>query len=138
MDFLFENKDFISAGQPTVEQFKELHSKGYEVCINMRSPGEDDFGPEEATLSDLGVKYYNIPFFDHENNISKENLDKVSELFKNHRTKILIHCKSANRIGAWYYYFLRGQGVAREEAHKNAVAMGLTKLELMEKLENLL
>jgi protein tyrosine phosphatase (PTP) superfamily phosphohydrolase (DUF442 family) len=138
MDFLFENNDFISAGQPTVEQFKELHSKGYEVCINMRSSGEDDFNPEETTLGELGVKYYNIPFFDQDNSISKENLDKISDLFKSHKTKILIHCKSANRVGAWYYYFLRSEGVLKEDAHKNAVAMGLTKLELMDKLETFL
>lgn len=138
MDFLFENDEFISAGQPTIEQFKKLHSKGYEVCINMRSPGEDDFGSEELALSDLSVQYFNIPFFDQEDNISKENLDKISDLFKNHKTKILIHCKSANRVGAWYYYFLRSEGATREEAQKNAVAMGLTKQELMDKLESFL
>lgn len=138
MQYLFRNEKFISAGQPSDEDFHQLFHKDVKVCVNMRSELEDDFGWERELCQQMGIEYFQLSFFDDQGEVSKENLDKVCDLFENNHSAILIHCKTANRIGAWFYYYLiQKKGYTHDNALDEAVTMGLSNLDLINRVQML-
>lgn len=134
MKYLFENDDLVSAGQPEISYIDELVNAGHKVIINMRSTNEADFTSYKQAVESRGLSYYHLPFFDGDE-INVKSLDSVAKLFKVIDVKPFVHCKTANRIGAWYYYYLvKYKNMDRKSSHEQATKMGLTKDALIEKI----
>ena len=57
---------------------------------------------EKSIVTQEGMQYFQIPIFTNEG-ISKKNIQQILKVKKQFKgKKILFHCRSGNRSGAWY------------------------------------
>ena len=87
-----------AAGQPDEAAFKVFADSGYVAVIDMRTAGEDRGLDEVPVVEGLGMEYVAFP-------IGKEDItnDKAAELdalLEQYDGPVLLHCGSANRVGA--------------------------------------
>ncbi len=118
-------KGVATAGQPEVGHFGRLASAGYRTAIDLREPGEDRGLDEPETVRRAGMEYANVPV-SHED-VDDETFDRFRELMAEpERRPVLVHCASANRVGALLIpYLILDAGMDAEEASLAASRVGL-------------
>lgn len=121
-----------TGGQPTSAGFRLLADKGYKAVINLRTANEGvDLAAEEKAITDLGLKYYNIPV------VAKEPKDEQAAAFLKlmedlKDDKVFVHCAAANRVGV--FVLIRRalkDGIPLEKAEEEARRIGLRSEELL-------
>ena len=60
-NFLQVTPEFCTAGQPRIEHFAALKSKGVKAVLNLRQPSEHRADEEKSAVEAAGMKYFNIP-----------------------------------------------------------------------------
>lgn len=124
-------RDRYSSGQPSPEQLERLARQGVRTVINLRSPNEPDQYDEQAEAERHGLRYVAIPVAGAQD-LTPETVQRFSrELAQAHQAgAVLIHCASANRVGAmvaleqdWH------QDAGSDAALELGRAAGLTGLE---------
>ena len=123
----FQVENFYFGGQPNKEGFQYFIDQGVKIIYNLRGVGEDDFSEQEDFLKENGIEYKHIPFL-VENGFSSDCLDELGKLTQGEsEEKILIHCASGNRIGAWYIiYLVQVKGLDFDTAFEEGIKAGLT------------
>ena len=125
------NENFATAGQPSDAAFAKLASNGFKSVLNLRTDAEGiDLAHEREMIEKAGLRYINIPIA---RGPFKE--DQVKEFITTVKDKknqpMLIHCGSANRVGAfWMVYLALDQGLAEDKALEEATRIGLTNPDL--------
>jgi uncharacterized protein (TIGR01244 family) len=119
-----------TAGQPEEEHLKRLAEAGYKTIVDLRTPEEDRGLDEPEAARQAGMEYVNIPV-GHED-VEDETFERFRELMKDpERRPVLVHCSSANRVGALLIpYFVLDEEKSTEEAVKIASEVGLKSDEL--------
>jgi uncharacterized protein (TIGR01244 family) len=116
-----------TGGQPTDAAFAKLAANGYRAVLNLRTASEGiDLKHEQEVIETAGMRYVNIPVVS-----SAPKPEQVDEFIKAVKDKnnqpMLIHCGSANRVGAfWMIYRVVEQGWSEEKALDEAIKIGLT------------
>ncbi|MGB3683581.1 MAG: protein tyrosine phosphatase family protein [Rubrobacteraceae bacterium] len=125
-------EDVATAGQPAAEHLERLAEAGYKTVIDLRAEKEDRGFDEARTVRDSGMEYENIPVTP--DTLSGEKFDRFRELMGDpERRPALVHCSSANRVGALLIpYLILDEGKTREEALEVAARVGLQSEELKE------
>jgi protein tyrosine phosphatase (PTP) superfamily phosphohydrolase (DUF442 family) len=105
--FLPISDNLATAGQPSIAQFKDIQSAGYQLVINLAMPNSSDAIVDEAAIVEsLGMIYLSIPVI-WENPI----LDDLEKLFDaldaNKSTKVFLHCAKNMRVSAMLYLYHR-------------------------------
>lgn len=120
----------LSAGQPTAEQLNELARAGFRTVLDLRGPDEDRGMDEAAVVEGAGMTYVSIP-------VTAETLAEDAtfrsffEAFATAERPVVVHCRSANRVGALYAAYLAAEeGVSVEEALDRGRDAGLRSEEL--------
>ena len=124
------NKNFATAGQPKAEAFARLARQGFRAVLNLRTAGEGAEAEREL-VEKAGMRYLNIPVVS-----ANPNPEQVPEFIKAVKEPsnqpMLIHCGSAQRVGAfWMIYRVIEQGWPEEKALEEATKIGLTRPELI-------
>ena len=124
-NFLRENKDFCTGGQPRLEHLEQLKAEGVKSIINLRQPSEHRAAEEEAKAKELGLRYFNIPVA-----YGNPNEEQVAEFLKitddADNRPIFIHCTAAIRVGAfWMIRRVLRDGWTVEDAEAEAQKVGL-------------
>lgn len=120
------DKNFATGGQPTEKAFGKLAANGFRSVLNLRMASEGvDLNKERAAAEGAGLRYVSIPVASSE---PKE--EQAGEFIKAVKEKanhpMLIHCGSANRVGAfWMIYRVVEQGWPEEKALEEATRIGL-------------
>jgi protein tyrosine phosphatase (PTP) superfamily phosphohydrolase (DUF442 family) len=115
-----------TAGQPEEEHLKRLAEAGYKTVVDLRTPREsprpDEWG---MVVRRSGMEYVNIPV--GHKDIDDETFDRFRELIRDGgRRPVLVHCSSANRVGALLIpYLILDEGSTPEKAREIAVEVGL-------------
>ena len=119
-----------TAGQPEEEHFERLAEAGYKTVIDMRAIEEDRGLDEPEAVRGAGMEYVNIPV-GHED-VDDETFERFRELMTDpERRPVLVHCSSANRVGALLIpYLVLDEGKTTEEAVEIATKVGLKSDEL--------
>lgn len=124
-------RDRYSSGQPNPEQLGRLAREGIRTVINLRAPGEPDQYDEQAEAEHHGLRYVAIPVAGAQD-LTPETVQRFSHELAQAQLAgpVLIHCASANRVGAlvaleqgWH------QGAEPDAALKLGRVAGLTGLE---------
>src|SRR6266404_5757359 len=116
-----------TGGQPTDAAFAKLAANGYRAALNLRTGSEGiDLKHERETIEKAGMRFVNIPVVS-----SAPKPEQVDEFIKAVKDKdnqpMLIHCGSANRVGAfWMIYRVVEQGWPEDKALDEATKIGLT------------
>lgn len=116
-----------TAGQPDEPGFKVFADSGYAAVIDLRTAGEDRGLDEPAVVDALGMDYINLPI--GRDGITFANAKALQSLIKGYDQPVLVHCGSANRVGALFALseYLESKDV--ELALETGRAAGLTGLE---------
>jgi uncharacterized protein (TIGR01244 family) len=90
---------WISA-QPSAADFALAKEEGITTVINLR-PHEEMSWDEQAAVKELGMTYLNLPI-ERNKPFSKAVFDMLDVVVADRsEEQMLIHCSSANRVGAW-------------------------------------
>ena len=119
-----------TAGQPDQEHLKSLAEAGYKTIIDLRTTGEDRGLDEEEVVREAGMEYANVPV-GHET-IDDDTFERFRQLMTDPtRRPALVHCSSANRVGALLIpYLILDEGKDRAAALDTARDAGLSSEEL--------
>ncbi|HSB10988.1 MAG TPA: protein tyrosine phosphatase family protein [Blastocatellia bacterium] len=118
---------FATAGQPKDSAFAKLAENGYRSVLSLRTGSEGiDIAHEKEMVEKSGMRFINIPVVS-----SEPKPEQVTEFIKAVKEKanqpMLIHCGSANRVGAfWMIYRVVDQGWDEQKALEEAIQIGLT------------
>jgi uncharacterized protein (TIGR01244 family) len=128
---------FATAGQPTPEALRSLKEKGFKTVINLRMDTEPGVKEEEAAVKEQGLNYVWVPFTAA--TFSQEKVDQVRHALEDPRSgAVLLHCASANRVGAVWTVIEAQRGKSYEEALAAGKAIGLSSPPMIEAVDKLL
>lgn len=102
----------VTAGQPTAEQIEAAQAQGVKTVINLRPEGEMQDFDEAALVKKAGMNYVHIPVAGPDD-INDANARLLDEALVPGALPALVHCASANRVGALIAYrarFLQHKG----------------------------
>jgi uncharacterized protein (TIGR01244 family) len=121
------NEKFATAGQPADAAFGKLASNGFRSVLNLRTGSEGvDLERERNLVEAAGMRYVNIPVVS--NAPKPEQVDAFIKAVSDVANQpMLIHCGSANRVGAfWMIYRAVEQSWPEDKALEEATQIGLT------------
>lgn len=116
-----------SAGQPDEPALRVFAGSGYAAVIDLRTAGEDRGLDEQAVVEGLGMQYLSLPI--GRDGITFENAKALDELLAAYDQPVLVHCGSANRVGALLALRASMKGADDEQALEAGREGGLTGLE---------
>ena len=100
-NFLQVTPNFCTGGQPRLEHFDLLKSRGVKAVLNLRTPGEHRADEEKAAVEKAGLKYFNIPVTYREPKDS--DVDEFLRLTDDEANRpMFVHCTAAIRVGAFW------------------------------------
>ncbi len=117
-----------SAGQPSAEALAVFRDSGYTAVIDLRGPDEDRGFDEQAAVESLGMRYIALPISGRDA-ISYDSARQLDRLIEAQEGPVLVHCGSANRVGALLALSASMDGADDEAALAAGKEGGLTKLE---------
>ena len=117
-----------TAGQPDAEAFKVFADAGYVAVIDIRTAGEDRGLDQAAVVQGLGMDYLQMPVGGRDS-ITFENAEKLDQLIGLYDEPVLVHCGSANRVGALFALNVYRETGDVDKALEAGRAAGLTRLE---------
>ena len=113
------------ASQPKPEYFAQAKKGGVKTVINLRHAAEIKDFDEKQVVEAEGMIYLNLPF-EGPAELTDAVFDKAREHLKSAVRPILLHCSSANRVGAvWLPYRVLDGGLSIEDALAEAKTVGL-------------
>jgi uncharacterized protein (TIGR01244 family) len=116
-----------TGGQPTDAAYAKLSANGYKAVLNLRTASEGiDLKHEQEAVEKAGMRYVNIPVVS--SSPKPEQVDEFINAVKDTANQpMLIHCGSANRVGAFLMiYRVVYLGWPEEKAADEATKVGLT------------
>jgi len=118
-------KGIFLASQPAPEDFDQAKRGGIKTVINLRHPAEQKDFDERQRVTVLGLAYHN-PAWDGPDELTDAKIDEVRNLLRTSERPILLHCSSANRVGAiWIAYRTLDDGATLEAAVAEAKTIGI-------------
>ena len=125
-----------SAGQPDEAALEVFADVGYVAVIDLRGANEDRGIEEAALVEEMGMYYVPFPI-ESKSAISFENARKLDALIEEHDGPVLVHCGSANRVGALLALRASLNGADDDAAIAHGKEGGMTGLEdvVRERLE---
>ena len=123
---LYACRDVLLAGQPSEKALRALAGDGLTLVIDLRRPEEERGYDEPALARELGMVYAN-PGFGGPETLTDGTFDAVRDLLSAHEGgEVLLHCKSAVRVGAvWLATRVLDGGMAWEPALEEARRVGM-------------
>ena len=117
-----------TAGKLTSDGVKEAQDLGFKLIIDIRQPTEGGVKEEQAQAATLGLAYQNIPFAKDET--AWRQVEEIEALLaESSNYPVLIHCGSANRVGAFWALYRYRPGVPAQIAIEEGRAIGLKSRE---------
>jgi uncharacterized protein (TIGR01244 family) len=121
--------DVLASSQPAPEDFEEIRASGVRTVVNLRTAEEQLDLDERALVTGLGLTYVHLPWNGVER-LTDEVFARSRELLESVERPLLLHCASANRVGAlWIPWRVLDGGVPLEEAVAEARTIGLKTAE---------
>jgi protein tyrosine phosphatase (PTP) superfamily phosphohydrolase (DUF442 family) len=113
------------ASQPQPEDFEHAKDGGIKTVVNLRHAEEVPFD-EAKVVTDLGMSYESVPFKKIEE-LTDEVFDRARGLMNDPaRQPMMVHCSSANRVGAvWFAHRVLDGGISEDAALAEARRVGL-------------
>ncbi len=113
------------AGQPSLGDLEQAKAAGIKTVINLRHEQEFDGFDEEQVVTGLGLQYVSLPWGGADE-LTDEVFGRTRKLLNEANEPVLLHCGSANRVGAVLlpWRVLDG-GLSFEEALQEARTVGL-------------
>ena len=117
--------EMLLCGQPSAADFLVAKGRGVEVVITLRKTAEIAWN-EENVVKDLGMEFHRIAFGAPPTLTDDVFKKSLALLAANKGKSVMLHCGSANRVGAiWLAHRVINDGVGLQAARQEAKAIGL-------------
>ena len=118
------------AGQPSAAGLAQLKAMGFKTVVNLRTEKEGA-KDEELVVKAAGLAYVSVPVTAE--TLSQADADAVGRVIDDPLAgPVLLHCSTANRVGAVWAILRVRQGKTLDEAEAEGRAMGLKSPPLIE------
>ena len=117
-----------TAGQPDAAALSIFAEQGYRTVIDIRTEPEDRGIDEAKVIGELGMEYIVFPI-DKPEAINFDNARELGKLIAEADGPVLVHCGSANRVGALFALQKSLDGADDEMALEYGREAGMTRLE---------
>lgn len=118
-------ENVLLSAQPSEPGLALAASVGVTTVIDLRQPNELRGFDEQAVVEEHGMRYVPIPF-NGGDAFTDEVMDRVRRELKAADGLVLVHCASANRVGAvWFPYRVLDGGVGVDASLAEAKRVGL-------------
>jgi protein tyrosine phosphatase (PTP) superfamily phosphohydrolase (DUF442 family) len=122
--------DLTFAGQPSPADLEAARDAGFRSVVNLRGPAEMTELDEARVVADLGLVYLS-PGFSGPDELDDEVFAAALDALRTAPRPALVHCSSANRVGAiWIAYRALDDGLLLEAAVAEGKTIGLRSREL--------
>jgi len=129
-NYLVIRPGLATAGQPSPEALGRLKEMGFKTVINLRTEKEGGKAEEEPVKA-AGLRYVWVPVASE--TFSAADVDAVARLLDDPEAgPILLHCSSANRVGAVWTVLQVRKGKAPEKAEAEGRTIGLSSPAMIE------
>ena len=117
--------DVATSGQPDAAAWAALARAGYKTENKQQETSEPRGHDEAAEIARAGLRYFLLPV-SHES-LGDRQFDALREFLRDSTNRpALVHCQSANRVGALMLPYLRlDEHVPLDEARRLADIIGL-------------
>ena len=113
-----------AAGQPSVEGLRALEGLGFRTVINLRTEKEPGVAEEKRIVEEAGLRYVHVPV--SVSSFSAADVDRVAKVLDDPTSgPVLLHCASANRVGAVWTVLQVRKGKSHPEAEAEGRTIGL-------------
>ena len=113
-----------AAGQPSPAALGRLKEMGFKTVINLRTEKEGTRAEEQAVAA-AGLRYVWVPV--SAESLSAADVDAVAKVLDDPAAgPVLLHCGSANRVGAIWTILQVRRGKTLEEAEAEGRVIGLS------------
>ena len=114
-----------TAGQPDAAAWSALAKAGFKSVVDLREASEPRGHDEVGEIARAGLRYFPLPV-GHES-LGDRQFDVLRDFLRDPLNRpVLIHCQSANRVGALLLpYLALDEQLPLEEAQRRAVEVGL-------------
>lgn len=113
------------ASQPKAADLEQAMHGGIRTVVNLRHASELPDFDEAKAVSDLGMHYVSLPW-QGASELTDEVFDRARQVLATAERPLLVHCASANRVGAvWIPYRVLDDGLDLEAAVAEARTIGL-------------
>ncbi len=117
-----------TSGQPDEAALKVFAESGYAAVIDLRTEGEDRGMDEKTVVESLGMKYISLPIT--RTDITYESAAALDKVLAGYDEPVLLHCGSANRVGALMALRASANGADDEAAIAAGKQAGMTSPQL--------
>jgi uncharacterized protein (TIGR01244 family) len=125
-----------TAGQPSPQALGQLKAMGFKTVINLRTEKEGGKAEGEPVKA-AGLRYLWVPVA--ADTFSAADVDAVAKLLDDPEAgPILLHCSSANRVGAVWTILQVRKGKAPEEAEAEGRTIGLSSPAMLDATKRVL
>jgi protein tyrosine phosphatase (PTP) superfamily phosphohydrolase (DUF442 family) len=117
--------DIATAGQPDAAAWGTLAKAGFKSVVDLREAAEPRGHDEVGEIARAGLRYLPLPV-SHES-LTDRQFDALRTFLRDpHNRPALVHCQSANRVGALMIpYLVLDEHLPVEEAQRRAAIVGL-------------
>jgi uncharacterized protein (TIGR01244 family) len=113
-----------TAGKPSPEALGRLKAQGFKTVIDLRTEAEGTLAEKQAVEAQ-GLRYVSVPVSPA--TFSMADAEAVAKVLNDPEARpILLHCSSANRVGAVWGVLEVRQGRTLEQAEAAAREIGLS------------
>jgi uncharacterized protein (TIGR01244 family) len=120
-----------AAGRPSEEGLRQLKAQGFRTIVDLRAPSEDGLAEEKALLESQGLEYVHVPVTSA--TFSGSDVDAVQAVLGNEAAgPVLLHCASANRVGAVWAVIQARAGRPIDEALAEGKRVGLRSASMID------
>lgn len=121
----------LAAGQPAPTAWSAISDAGVTTVINLRT--EEEGALDEASMvEDAGMRYVHVPV--DSTGFDAEKITAIQEAMAQAEGRVMIHCASSNRVGAFWYLHQMAAGANKEAALMEADRAGLRSPNLREQV----
>jgi uncharacterized protein (TIGR01244 family) len=119
-----------TSGQPPAEALARLGALGFKTVVNLRTEKEGA-KDEETAAKAAGLAYVWVPVTP--DTFSLDDVDRVERVLEDEAAApVLLHCASANRVGAVWAVMATRRGRSIEEALAEGKEVGLSSAAMVD------
>lgn len=125
-----------TGGQPSPKAVLRLRALGFRTVIDLRTEAEQIRG-EKAAVRAQGLRYVSVPVTP--GSFTLEDVKKVKAVLDDKTAApVLLHCSSANRVGAVWTVLRVQEGLPVADAEREGERIGLKSEEMREAVRRVL
>lgn len=129
-NYRFVRPGLATGGKPSAQALERLKAQGFKTVVDLRTEAEG-IAAEKKSVEAQGLRYVSVPI--SPTSFGAADVEAVAKVLKDEdAAPVLLHCSTANRVGAVWLVIQAQEGRSLEDAEAAGRKIGLTSESLVE------